>query len=232
VLAELHARRRRQGWHPVGRKIGFTNRTIWARYGVDRPMWSHVWDRTLVMARDGHATLPLAGLMEPRIEPEVVFRLSRPLPSGSDPVAILGAIEWIAAGFEIVHSVFPGWRFGAPDCTAAFGLHGALVAGTPHALNDANRSEIASRLPTFELTLRRGGQVIETGSGANVLGSPVHALMHLRDLLATQPQFPALAAGEIVTTGTLTDAWSVERGQTWTADYGTLGISGLTLQLA
>ena len=34
VLAEIEARRRAQGWWPVGRKIGFTNTTIWPRYGV------------------------------------------------------------------------------------------------------------------------------------------------------------------------------------------------------
>src|SRR5690606_28720592 len=107
-----------QGWQPVGRKIGFTNRGIWARYGVDRPMWSHVWDRTLTWARAGRASLSLRGFMEPRIEPEVVFRLARPLPAGDDPEALLAACEWMAPGFEIVHSVFPGWRFTAADCTA------------------------------------------------------------------------------------------------------------------
>src|SRR5436190_18981809 len=47
TLADLHASRVAQGWRAVGRKIGFTNRTIWPRYGVDRPMWSMVWDRTI-----------------------------------------------------------------------------------------------------------------------------------------------------------------------------------------
>ena len=30
----LHAHRVAQGWTPVGRKIGFTNRSLWPRYGV------------------------------------------------------------------------------------------------------------------------------------------------------------------------------------------------------
>jgi 2-oxo-3-hexenedioate decarboxylase len=74
------------------------------------------------------------------------------------------------------------------------------------------------------LTLSSGVAQVETGRGSNVLGSPLRALMHLRDLLATQPQFPALAAGEIVTTGTLTDAWPCRPGETWHADYGELGL--------
>ncbi len=42
----LHAHRIAQGWKPTGRKIGFTNRTLWDRYGVHEPMWGTVYDRT------------------------------------------------------------------------------------------------------------------------------------------------------------------------------------------
>jgi 2-oxo-3-hexenedioate decarboxylase len=231
MLADLHALRIAKGWKPIGRKIGFTNTTIWARYGVDRPMWSHVWDRSVVFADDGEASLVIAGLMEPRIEPEVVFGLRAPLPQGSDAVELLAAVAWIAAGFEIVHSVFPGWRFTAADCTAAFGLHGRLLVGPKLAVDDANRATLAGALPRFPVTLLRDGAFVESGSGANVLGSPASALAHLRDLLATQPASPPLAAGEIVTTGTLTDAWPVAAGETWTSCYGMLGIRGLTLNI-
>lgn len=231
VLADLHTRRIAAGWKPIGRKIGFTNTTIWARYGVDRPMWSHVWDRTVTFATDGEATVPLGGLMEPRIEPELVFGLRAPLPDGTDARRLLEAIDWIAAGFEIVHSVFPQWRFGAADCTAAFGLHGRLVVGEKLAVDDTNRATLAAAMPRFRVTLLRGEAVVETGSGANVLGSPLLALAHLRDLIASQPFAPALAAGEIVTSGTLTDAWPVNPGESWSSRYGMLGIRGLSVRL-
>jgi 2-oxo-3-hexenedioate decarboxylase len=232
VLDDLHARRRAQGWTPLGRKIGFTNRTIWARYGVDRPMWSHVWDRTVTFAPGGHATVSLSGLMEPRIEPEVAFKLAAPLPPGDDAQGMLRAVEWIAPAFEIVHSVFPGWKFGAADCTAAFGLHGALVVGRPLLVDDTNRAALAASLPRFTVALLRGDSLVDTGVGENVLGSPALALAHLRNLLSTQPHFPALAAGEIVTTGTVTDAWPVTSGETWTSKYGTLGVGGVQVRFA
>jgi 2-oxo-3-hexenedioate decarboxylase len=227
VLAELHARRIGRGWKPIGRKIGFTNTTIWARYGVDRPMWSHVWDRTVTFAPDGRVDLALDGLMEPRIEPEIVFGLAGPLPPGDDPLDVLRAVAWLAPGFEIVHSPFPGWRFGAADCAAAYGLHGRLAVGPRVPVTDANRATLAAALPTFEVTLSRGHAVIEQGVGANVLGSPARALLYLRDVLATQPWAPPLAAGEIVTTGTITDAQPVEPGETWHATFGTLPLRAL-----
>lgn len=232
VLREIeHRREIVQGWRPVGRKIGFTNTTIWERYGVFQPMWAHVWEHSVHRARDGHASLALAPFVEPRIEPEVVFGLKAAPAPATDAVAVLRAVEWIAPGFEIVQSHFPKWRFAAPDCTAAFGLHGALVVGAPTPVTDRNRRALAAALPTFELVLRMGRKVVERGTGSNVLGSPALALAHLARVLATQPQFPPLAAGEIVTTGTITDAWPVAPGQTWSSDYGALGIGGLTLAL-
>jgi 2-oxo-3-hexenedioate decarboxylase len=229
VLHDIEARRRAQGWQAVGRKIGFTNRTIWPRYGVYQPMWAHVWTRTVHFARDGKAVLPLSGLVQPRIEPEVVFKLKGPVPLTDDAAAVLASVEWMAPGFEIVQSHCPNWKFTAADCAAAFGLHGALVVGAPLAVTDANRAALAAALPAFELTLSRGDTVIDRGVGANVLGSPALALAHLARLLADQPQSPKLAAGEIVTTGTVTDAWPVAAGEVWTSDYGVLGINGLAL---
>src|SRR5690242_10480669 len=35
------------GSKAVGRKIGFTNRTIWAQYGVYAPIWGYVFERTV-----------------------------------------------------------------------------------------------------------------------------------------------------------------------------------------
>jgi 2-oxo-3-hexenedioate decarboxylase len=229
VLAEIERRRAAQGWRAVGRKIGFTNRTIWARYGVYQPMWAHVYAHTVHFAPAGSASLPLARFVQPRIEPEVVFKLKAPPPATDDARAMLECIEWIAPGFEIVQSHFPDWKFTAADCTAAFGLHGALVVGAPVAITAANRATIADALPAFTLRLRHGRELIDTGVGANVLGSPAQALAHLVRVLAAQPNSPALAAGEIVTTGTITDAWPVTPGQTWTSDYGALGLAGLTL---
>ncbi len=192
-------------------------------------MWAHVWRETVTDAPDGRATLSLERAAEPRIEPEVVFGLAGPVPPEGDAGAALACVAWIAPGFEIVQSHFSGWRFKAPDCTAAFGLHRALVVGPRVPVTAANRDALAAALPRFELTLRHGDSVVDRGVGANVLDSPALALVHLARVLAGQPASAPLSAGELVTTGTLTDAWPVAAGQTWTSDYGTLGLPGIEL---
>ena len=231
VLREIENRRQiSQGWQKVGRKIGFTNTTIWPRYGVYQPMWAHIWTHSTHYAKGGRATFGLKPFVQPRIEPEVVFRLRTAVPPTNDPLAILRCVEWVAPGFEIVQCHFPDWKFKAPDCTAAFGLHGALIVGTPIPVTDRNRGALAAALPTFTLTIRKGRTVVDRGVGANVLGGPASALAHLARVLATQPQFQPLAPGEVVTTGTITDAWPIVGGETWASDYGALGIGGVTVQ--
>jgi 2-oxo-3-hexenedioate decarboxylase len=91
---------------------------------------------------------------------------------------------------------------------------------------------LAAMLPGFAVTLSRGDTVIDRGVGANVLKSPALALAHLARVLAELPQFPPLIAGEIVTTGTITDAWPVAPGETWSSDYGAFGLEGITLTLS
>jgi 2-keto-4-pentenoate hydratase len=229
VLHEIQQRRKAAGWRSVGRKIGFTNRTLWPRYDIDRPLIAAVWDRTLVLADKSPVSFALAPFCQPRIEPEVVFKLRSAVPVTDDPREVLDSVEWVAAGFEIVQSHYPDWRFKAPDCAAGFGLHGALVVGEPVPMTAFAGRDPAALLESFTLTLRKGGEVVETGRGSVVLGSPLLALAHVSRLLADMPQFPALAAGEIVTTGTLTDALPIAAGESWDSDYGILGIPRLAI---
>lgn len=232
VLERISTRRRDRGWVSVGRKIGFTNRTVWSLYGTDAPMWAHVWDRTVHASENGRQTLSLGGLVQPRIEPEVVFRMKGPLPITDDPAEAMSAVESIAAGFEVVQCHYPDWRFTLPDCIAAFGLHAALVIGPWVPVDDVDRDALVDRLTSFQAILRCDDREVDRGIGENVLGSPAHALAHLGRVLTSQAHSEALAGGEVVTTGTITSAWPVAPGETWTSDYGSLGVPGLHLTLS
>lgn len=217
VLEELRRRREAMGWTRIGRKIGFTNRTIWELYGVDRAFYADLWDRTVVYAdADNAATFALGRLQQPRIEPEVAFKLKSALPATDSAEEVLSHVEWMAPAFEIVQCPYDGWKFTSFECTAAFGLHGGLVVGAP--VEPASADALAS----FTLVLSRDGAEVDRGVGSNVLDSPALALAHLSTLVQ-------VSAGEIVTTGTITNAHAVAPGQTWSSDYGDLGVVGLTL---
>src|SRR5215213_5573404 len=76
VTAAVRQMRETRGEIPLGRKIGFTNRTIWDEYQIGAPMWGYIYDRTVYDLEDMGATVSLAGLAEPRIEPEIMFALA------------------------------------------------------------------------------------------------------------------------------------------------------------
>jgi 2-keto-4-pentenoate hydratase len=164
----------------VGRKIGFTNRTIWAQYGVYAPIWGHVFDRSVHnLATVG--SLPLAPFSEPRIEPEIVFGLAAAPSADMDETALSSCIAWVALGYEIVQSIFPGWKFAASDTIAANGVHGALLIGPRHPY-PPRAAEWQRTLSAFEIDLSCNGRLVDRGHAANVLDGPLSALRHLAGL--------------------------------------------------
>jgi 2-keto-4-pentenoate hydratase len=229
VAAELMQARRRRGSRPIGRKIGFTNRTIWALYGVDAPMWAHVYDDTVSHARDGKARVSLAGTVSPRMEPEILFKLRAPVPvSCNDPERILRSAEWYAHSVEVVHSHFD-WKFKLADAAADWACHARLVIGEPQAIREQDIPALARSLPALKAALFKGGVKQIEGIGANVLGSPAYALGFLADLLSEQAFMEPLAAGEVISTGTITDALPVKAGETWSTEITGLPAQNLTI---
>jgi 2-oxo-3-hexenedioate decarboxylase len=62
-----------------------------------------------------------------------------------------------------------------------------------------------------------------------VLDSPLLSLAFLVEILAQQPESPPLAAGEIVSTGTLTDAHPVAPGERWRTDFHGFAVRGMEI---
>ena len=122
VADEIRRLRIARGEVPLGYKIGFTNRGIWARYGVFGPIWGPVWSTTVERVDNAEASVSLAQFCEPRLEPEIMFGFARTPEAGQGLRALLDCIEWIAHGYEIVDTHFAGWRFAAADTVADFAL--------------------------------------------------------------------------------------------------------------
>jgi 2-oxo-3-hexenedioate decarboxylase len=228
VTAAVRRLRKSRGDTPVGRKIGFTNRTTWPDY---QPMWGYVYDRTVYDLAAIEGTFSLRGLAEPRIEPELVFRVAAAPTPGMDERALFGCVDAIAHGFEVVHSIFPGWVFTAPDAVAAFGVHGALLLGPWHPVA-AHKEAWRQALSTFSIELLCDEKFVDQGQASNVLGGPLTALRHLVELLARDPINPPLAAGEIITTGTLTHVPPVAPGERWTTKLAGVDLDGIAVRFA
>jgi 2-keto-4-pentenoate hydratase len=228
VTALLNQKCEARGDKRLGRKIGFTNRTIWKQYNVYAPIWGTMYDKTVHDLSDA-AALPLARFAEPRIEPEIVFGLASAPAPDMEEAALLSCVDWVAHGFEIVQSIFPQWQFAPADTVAANGLHGALLIG-PRRTIGSDAADWLRTLAAFKINLLCDGEVIDRGHAENVLGGPVSALRHLVGLLAGDTVNPPLAAGEIVTTGTLTRAMPVKPGETWSTQLDGVELDGIRLR--
>jgi len=136
-------------------------------------------------------------------------------------------IEWVAHGFEVVHTHFEGWRFQAADCVADFALHGRLFVGPR--LPVARFTDLGAQTAALAVTLHQDGRAVETGHASIVLDGPLNALRLWIDAMAEHtPQWP-VRAGDLVTTGTITDAWPLLPGQTWHSTLGDARLAGLLL---
>jgi 2-keto-4-pentenoate hydratase len=222
-----------QGEVLAGRKIGFTNRQIWSKYGVSEPVsmpiWTPIFESTIRYAEDNRGLQSLFGALQPRIGPEIVFKLGQTPAPDATLEELADCIAWMAHAFEIVVCPFPDWKFELADSIAAFGLHGALIVGEPKVLSSATRRNLGEVLANASLSLSCGDELRSAGFGSDVLGSPVHALWHLHQLLKEQTQFAPLTAGEIITTGTWTDVCPIAPGETWTSAFSGVSLPGLTV---
>jgi 2-oxo-3-hexenedioate decarboxylase len=229
VADETRRLRLARGERALGYKIGFTNRGIWARYGVFEPIWAPVWDTTVERADGGHATVSLARFCAPRLEPEIMFGFARTPGVGEGVEALFDCLEWVAHGFEIVDTHFADWRFAAADTVADFALHGRLFVGPRVPITRFDRASAAAELAAVGVVLSCDGRYVEAGRADIVLDGPLHALRLWVDAMAAQPQRWPIVAGDIVSTGTITDAAPLHPGERWQTRLTDQRLAAMTL---
>ena len=232
VAGSIMRARNARGEKTVGWKIGFTNRGIWDEYGVHAPIWGPIYETTLAMIEDGPAACGIAQLVEPRIEPEIAFHLSATPRPGMDERALLGCVDTVAHGFEIVQSVYPDWRFRAADTVAGFALHGRYLCGQPVAIAAHGADEWLAMLSAFEIGLFRDGEPVDRGEGRVVLDGPLSALRHFVDGFDAKAFGRGLEAGDWVSTGTVTRAFPVKACEIWTTELTGLPLPGLRVEFS
>jgi 2-oxo-3-hexenedioate decarboxylase len=219
VAAQVDRMRRDAGSTAVGRKVGYASKAMWRILKLNTLVWGFMYSDTVHYASSaGDASLSLRRMYLPQVEPEVVFRLKAPLESGADAKSALEAVEWIALGLEINNSVFTDSQFKPVDFVAAYGFHAGLIVGEPRRVEAGAIPALVERLPNFKVRLLKNGELIAEGSGKNSLRSPALCLAELASAVSSQSGVPPLGAGELVSTGTLTDPVRISPGEEWTAE--------------
>ena len=231
VEAELVRLRSAAGHRTVGRKVGFANKAVWRALKLDTLVWAHMYDDTVRHAKNDQADLSLGRMYSPKIEPEIVFRSARAARAGPDR-----RDRRYSSGSN-------GSRWGSRLSTACFQAgssrrqiswrHTACTPGSSSARRCRHRRQ-PGRAGRAAADVHGGvvknGEVVAEGSGKNSLRSPALCLGELASAIARQPGAEPLEAGELVSSGTLTESQFIAPGESWTATLDGLPLPALTVR--
>ncbi len=206
-------RRLKNGQRLIGMKIGLTSQGMQKLLNVDVPDYGHLFDGMLLT--DGQVC-HISQLIQPKVEGELSFCLSKTLKGPGVTVAdVYDAVRYVAPSIEIVDSRIQDWKVKLQDTVADNGSSARLMMGarmTPI-------EQVDMRLTG--MTLEKNGELVNSGTTAEVWGNPAAAVACLANMLA---EFSIeLKAGSIVMAGALTAAVPVEAGDVVTASFQGMG---------
>ncbi len=214
------ARRLADGATVKGHKVGLTSAAMQRQLGVDQPDYGHLLDDMFHLE---HQPIPTADFLQPRVEPEVAFVLKRPLRGPGVTLAeAIAAVDFVLPSLELIDSRIRDWRIGILDTIADNASSGGVVLGsTPVALETVD-------LRRSGCVLHRNGEVVGTGAGGAVLGSPLNSLVWLANTVGARGI--VLEAGQVVLPGSITASVPVEPGDSFTATFA--GVGSVTARFA
>lgn len=213
VQRAIRARQQARGIGMAGYKAGLTSHAKMKQMGVDEPVFGFITDAGLIP--DG-GVIDTAGLIHPKVEAEIAFVLKRELSGpGCHIGAVLAATDFVVPAVEVIDSRYKDFRFDlksviADNTSAARWITGGVA--TPVEGLD---------LRNLGIVLEKNGEVIDTASGAAVLGHPAQSVAMLANMLARRGE--SLSAGAFIMTGGATAAVAVAPGDTVTVRYQALG---------
>jgi 2-oxo-3-hexenedioate decarboxylase len=206
-------RRLARGERLVGVKLGVTSRAKQRQVGVDNPNTAWLTD---TMTLPVGLPVPTDLLIQPRVEPEIAVLLDRPLRGpGVDAAQALAAVGLVFGALEIIDSRYSGYRFTLADATADNASSGRYVIG-PRGVPPA---ELDLSLEACLLVV--DGEVVDSATGAAVLGHPAEALAFAANALGRRGR--SLEPGWLVLTGGMTDAVPLVPGRSVGVEFTHLG---------
>jgi 2-keto-4-pentenoate hydratase len=202
-----------EGRKIVGHKVGLTSVQVQKRLGVNQPDFGHLFDDMFHLSGE---EIPVGTYLQPKVEPEIAFVLKKSLVGPGVTIAdAIGAIDYVVASLEIVGSRIADWKITLADTIADNASSGGVVLGTrPIKIEAAD-------LRTLGAVVYKNGQIVQTGAGAAVLGSPISSLVWLANTLGRLGT--PLEAGSVILPGAITPMVTANPGDVITADFNILG---------
>lgn len=207
------AARTTSGSRIIGAKLGLTSAAKQRQMNVSEPLYGWLTDD---MAIDTGEPLICKRFIQPRCEPEVGFLLAQDLEGPQVTAAnVLAATELVFPAIDVLDSRFAGYAFRLPDVVADNSSCAAMVLGG---------QGVEPRGFDLRLTgcvLEKNGRLMATAAGAAVLGHPAASVAWLVRRIHARGR--GLLRGQIVLSGSMTEAVPVGPGDVVTARFDRLG---------
>ena len=209
-------RRSQRGEVPMGVKMGFTSRAKMAQMGVEDMIIGRL---TSAMEIDEGGQLVMERYIHPRVEPEIVFRLSKPARGPVSPLEAMNFIDAVAPALEIIDSRYKNFKFTLEDVLADNCSSSGFVVG-----NWLPKNTDVSNLG---IILNANGRMVQSGSTSAILGNPIRSLVEAFKL-SDEFDMP-LNEGDIVLAGAATAAVDICQGDAVNAEFQNIGSVGFTV---
>jgi len=196
----------------AGHKLGLVSAAKQEQLGIDEPIFGYfteggVLDEPVVQTEE---------LIAPRLEAEIGLVLDEDVPAPASVTDVLSATGAVVPVVEILESRFAGWEIpSAQDVIADNTSAGKVVVGETH----STVTDVDLRMES--VVVSKNGEVVSSGTGADIMGNPARAVAWLGDRLDDLDD--RLEAGELVMTGGITAADDMAPGDIYHVEFGSIG---------
>ncbi|MFH1243312.1 MAG: fumarylacetoacetate hydrolase family protein [Pseudomonadota bacterium] len=208
----------RKGERVIGWKVGATSRSVMDQLRVSEPIFGCMTSKSDLSTL---MEVKASGFCRLAVEGEIAFLMGAPLKGpGITRGDVMRATSGITGAIELVDSRIKDWDANPSEAVADNAFHAGIMLGP-----------ITKPLAGFDLihegvVLRKNAKLLASACGVEALGNPINVVVWLANKLAEFGK--EIGAGEIVSTGSLTNFFFIEPGDVLEVSFSNLG----TIQFA
>ena len=197
----------------IGWKVGATRYPIMKQIGIDEPIFGCM---TTASDYTSKRSIKASEFCRLAVEAEIAFILIKNLKGpGVTSTEVFSSTEDITGAVELVDCRVTDWQPAITEAIADNSLHAGMMLGP-----------VMKKLEGLDLrfegaVISKNGNLLASGCGAEALGNPVNVVIWFANKLSEYDR--ELKAGNIILTGSLTNYFHVEPGDTVDVSFSHLG---------
>lgn len=206
IQSKILTARTERGENYIGPKLGFTSKAKMEQMGVNNIIVGFLTDS---MHHAADEPLSLDGLIHPRIEPELVFKVGQEItPNEGESAEELAkrlreATTHVAAGMEVIDSRYKNFKFSLADVVADNTSAAKFIVG--------DWQEFPREVAGLDVKFLIDGEEVGSATTDAILGNPLEAFDQLAEMILKYGF--EVPAGAVILAGSVTAAQWLKPGQ-------------------